>query len=68
MVDLFVAYAGVAARAQVMAAADVVLRNPSLAPVVTLALDGEIPVHPEAADLAKRGARLLAQEPTAHLK
>ena len=68
VVDLFVAYAGVAARAQVMAAADVVLRNPSLAPVVTLALDGEIPVHPEAASLANKGARLLAQEPTAHLK
>lgn len=38
VVDLFVAFAGVAEREPVTSAADVVVRSPSLAPVLTLAL------------------------------
>jgi hypothetical protein len=49
-----------------MAAADVVLRDPSLAPVVTLALDGDIPLDRDARALAEKGARLLAHATTAH--
>lgn len=60
VVDMFVAYAGVAARAPVMEAADVVLRDSSLAPVVTLAFDGDIPLDRDARALAEKGARLLA--------
>lgn len=67
VVDLFVAYAGVAARAQVMAAADVVLRDPSLAPVVTLALDGDIPLDRAVRTLAEKGARLLSHATPAHM-
>jgi phosphoserine phosphatase len=68
VVNLFVAYAGVVARPQVIKAADVVLHNPSLAPVVTLALDGDIPADAGARILADKGARLLALETTAHTR
>ncbi len=44
-VDLFVAYAGVVERPEVVAAAPVVVRSRSLAPVVPLALGAEPPDH-----------------------
>lgn len=58
--DWFVAYAGVAERAAVVAAADAVIRSRSLAPVLPLALGGEPPASAEARSLYERGAQLLA--------
>lgn len=57
-VDLFVGYAGVIARENVLAGADVVLRTPSLAPVLALALRDEDAAG-EAAALYRRGRDLL---------
>jgi hypothetical protein len=57
-VALFVAFAGVAARPNVMAAADVVIRQKTMAPVLALALD-RAPEHEPARSLYQRGAALL---------
>jgi phosphoserine phosphatase len=66
--DAFVAFAGVVARRAVIEAADYVIRAPSLAPVVALAL-GESPARTDAARaLAREGARLLREtHPTSSL-
>ncbi|HEX2167954.1 MAG TPA: HAD-IB family phosphatase [Longimicrobiales bacterium] len=58
-VDVFVAFAGVAERAAVTAAADAVVRSPSLAPVLPLALGGETPRLEIHRQLFDRGAALL---------
>lgn len=58
VVDLFVAFAGVTARAAVMAGADVVIRQNSLAPVLSLALD-VTPEHEPGRSLYERGAAML---------
>lgn len=60
--DIFVAYAGVAARSAVMAGADVVVRSHSLAPVFALALAGERPRLAEHRPLLEKGLKLLDQE------
>ena len=60
--DVFVAYAGVAARAPVIAAADAVVRSASLAPVVALALGGAVPQTPGARAVYEQGLALLDQE------
>jgi phosphoserine phosphatase len=59
-VDLFVAYAGVVARPEVIDAAPVVLRSRSLAPVLPLAL-GTRPADDEAAALYDRGKSLISE-------
>jgi phosphoserine phosphatase len=56
-VDCFVAFAGVVARPNVVGAADVVIRAPSLAPVLPLALGGEPPADPSARPLVRPGGR-----------
>jgi phosphoserine phosphatase len=53
--DVFVAYAGVVERAAVVAAADIVVRSASLAPVLALALAGERPRHSAAQGLYDKG-------------
>ncbi len=58
VVDLFVAFAGVVARPSVMAGADVVIRQFSLAPVLALALDRP-PKHEPARSLYERGLSML---------
>lgn len=58
-VDLFVAFAGVIERPQVVEAAEVVIRAASLAPVVPLALGGERPADPGARAVFDEGIRLL---------
>jgi hypothetical protein len=60
--DLFVAYAGVVMRAAVVAGADVVIRSPSMAPMLPLALGGEPPRAAGARELYDRGLSLLEQE------
>jgi phosphoserine phosphatase len=65
-VDMFVAYAGVVARETVMAGADVVLRDASLAPVLPLALSRE-PAGTEARLLYREGLRLLDPATRIHL-
>ena len=60
--DVFVAYAGVVARAAVMAEADVVIHSASLAPVVPLALGGEPPRSRGAREMYDRGLALLTRE------
>jgi phosphoserine phosphatase len=60
--DCFVAYAGVVARAPVIAAADVVIHSASLAPVLPLALAGEPPRSQSARALYNRGLELLEEE------
>jgi phosphoserine phosphatase len=60
--DVFVAYAGVVERAAVVAAADVVIRSQSLAPVLPLALGGEAPRSQAARALFSKGLDLLEQE------
>ena len=60
--DLFVAYAGVVARAPVTAAADVVIRSSSLAPVLPLALGGAAPARADARALYEKGLALLERE------
>jgi phosphoserine phosphatase len=59
VVDCFVAFAGVVARAPVLAGADVVIRERSLAPVFTLAAGEEVPTHPAARLLYDKGLALL---------
>ena len=58
VVDLFVAFAGVAARPRVMAGADVVITDFSMAPVLTLALDRP-PEHEPARSVYERGFSML---------
>ena len=58
VVDMFVAFAGVAARAAVMAGADVVIRQNSLAPVLSLALD-VTPENEPGRSIYRRGAAML---------
>ncbi|MGH7459590.1 MAG: HAD-IB family phosphatase [Longimicrobiales bacterium] len=58
VVDLFVAFAGVAARPRVMAAADVVIHQRSLAPVLPLALESP-PRDEPARSLYQRGLSML---------
>ena len=58
-VDVFVAYAGVVERAAVAAAADVVIRSRSLAPVLPLALAGAAPRSTGHRALFDRGLALL---------
>ncbi len=60
-VDLFVAYAGVIARPQVVEAAPVVIRSPSLAPVLTLALGPDRPEHEPHARLYDLGRSLISE-------
>ena len=67
-VDAFAAYMGVAFRPAVAAGADVVLRAPSLAPVLALAAGEEDRARlreSEWADLLRRGDRLLAEAESA---
>lgn len=59
VVDVFVAYTGVVERAGVPEAADVVIRSASLAPVLPLALGGELPRAVEHRALFDRGMALL---------
>jgi phosphoserine phosphatase len=59
VVDAFVAFAGVAFRAGVVKAADVVIRERSLAPVVPLALGGQPPRSAAALAVFQRGLSLL---------
>jgi hypothetical protein len=58
-VDAFVAFAGVVYRAPVVAAADYVIRERSLAPVLPLALGGQRPAAPSAQQLFDRGVKIL---------
>jgi phosphoserine phosphatase len=60
--DVFVAYAGVVARPTVLEKADVVIRSASLAPVLPLALGGELPRSSEHHALFQRGLELLEPE------
>ena len=61
-VDRFVAYAGVIARDAVVRAADAVVRSPSLAPVLALALGDAPPRDVTARALYERGRDLLARQ------
>jgi phosphoserine phosphatase len=58
-VELFVAYAGVVERPEVTAAAPVVIRSRSLAPVLPLALSDARPEHEADRALYDRGKRLI---------
>lgn len=58
-VDLFVGYAGVVARPEVLSEAPVVVRSASLAPILPLALGDGRPADPAAADLYDRGKKLI---------
>lgn len=60
-VDLFAAYAGVVARPEVVDAAPVVLRAPSLTPVLPLALGPNRPDDEAAAALYDRGKHLISE-------
>lgn len=60
-VDLFVAFAGVAARTAVIELAEAVIYSSSLAPVLPLALGGKPPLDSEAVELFRKGVTLLAQ-------
>jgi phosphoserine phosphatase len=60
-VDLFVAYAGVVARPEVLDAAPVVIRSASLAPVLPLALGTNRPADGQAAALYDRGKTLISE-------
>ena len=62
-VDCFVAFAGVVAREPVMAGADVVVRSPSLAPVLALALGDARPHSAAARAVYDRGRALLESAP-----
>lgn len=59
VVEMFVAFAGVARRPAVMAAADVVILPNSLAPVYYLAMGGSLPDDAADRDLYERGRALL---------
>jgi phosphoserine phosphatase len=61
VVDLFVAFAGVVARPRVMAGADVVITDLSLAPVLSLALDRP-PEHEPARSIYERGLSMLQNQ------
>jgi phosphoserine phosphatase len=61
-VDAFVAFAGVVYRASVVAAADYVIRERSLAPVLPLALGGRRPASAAAQALFDRGVTLLGSQ------
>jgi phosphoserine phosphatase len=63
-VDLFVAFAGVTERAAVTAAAEVVVRAPTLAPILALALGDEPPDHPLQRATYERGRALLESHST----
>lgn len=58
-VDLFVAFAGVVDRPEVTRAAPVVVRAPSLAPILPLALGGAPPASAAARELFDKGLALL---------
>lgn len=58
-VDLFVAYAGVVERPEVTAAAAVVVRSASLAPVVPLALGQDPPARGAAREVFEKGKTLI---------
>lgn len=58
-VDAFVAFAGVVYRASVVAAADYVIRECSLAPVLPIALGGRRPAAAAAQEIFDRGVKLL---------
>jgi phosphoserine phosphatase len=58
-VDAFVAFAGVAFRPAVVAAANAVIRDRTLAPVVPLALGGELPRSSSARAVFERGVSIL---------
>ena len=60
-VDLFVGYSGVIERPEVLAAAPLVLRSRSLAPVLTVALGGRRPEAPAARALYDRGKQLIRE-------
>jgi phosphoserine phosphatase len=59
VVDAFAAFTGVVFRAPVAAAADYVIREPSLAPVLPLALGGQRPAAASAQAVFDRGVELL---------
>ncbi len=59
VVDRFVAFAGVIERPAVLATADVIVRANSLAPIVTLALDGKPPARPESRAVYDKGLAML---------
>jgi hypothetical protein len=63
VVDLFVAFAGVTARPGVMAAADYVIRQRSLAPVLPLALERS-PESEPGRSVYERGLVMLNSNPT----
>ena len=60
-VELFVAFAGVVERAEVVAAAPVVVRSRSLAPIVPLALGSDPPDDARARTVYERGKALIDQ-------
>jgi phosphoserine phosphatase len=62
VVDAFAAFAGVVYRAQVVAAADYVIRENSLAPVLPIALGGQRPAHAAAQAIFDRGVALLGTQ------
>lgn len=68
VVDLFIAYAGVAERAAVIDAADAVIRSASLAPVLPLALGGEAPGAAAHRGLFDKGVSLLDAHDRTRLK
>ncbi len=59
VVDAFVAFAGVVERPPVIQAADIVIRENTLAPVLAIALDGEPPRSETARAVFEKGAALL---------
>jgi hypothetical protein len=63
-VDRMVAFAGVVVRPAVVAGADTVITSTSLAPVLPLALDHELPRAPGARALYEQGAARLAAQST----
>ncbi|MGH7444553.1 MAG: HAD-IB family phosphatase [Longimicrobiales bacterium] len=65
--DVFVAYAGVVERPAIVAEADVVIRSPSLAPVLPLALAGETPRRVRNRALFDKGLGLLEAEYRSYL-
>lgn len=60
VVDSFLAFAGVVERAPVVEAADLVVRAPSLLPVLAFALGGDPPHEPGIRELVDQGRALLA--------
>jgi hypothetical protein len=62
VVDAFAAFAGVVYRAAVVAAADYVIRDKSLSPVLPLALGGRRPTSKAAQIIFDRGVSLLGAQ------